>query len=66
MKGLREDRDCLKHFRRRVTEAGLLEHAELDAVETDVAALIESAVAKAHEAAIPAPDALLTDVYVSY
>ena len=27
---LREDRDCLKHFRRRVGEAGLLEAAELD------------------------------------
>jgi TPP-dependent pyruvate/acetoin dehydrogenase alpha subunit len=63
---LREDRDCLKHFRRRVTEAGLLENAELDAVEADVTALIEQAVARAHAGAIPTPDALLSDVYVSY
>ena len=55
VKGLREERDCLKNFRRRVTEAGLLEHAELDAVEADVAALIERAVAMARSAPIPAP-----------
>jgi len=66
VKGLREDRDCLKHFRRRVTEAGLLDHAELDAVEAEVAGLIERAVAMAQAADIPAPEALLTDVYVSY
>ena len=34
---LREDRDCLKHFRRRVGEAGLLETHELDAVDGEVA-----------------------------
>ncbi len=66
VKGLREDRDCLKHFRRRVTEAGLLDHAELDEVETDVAALIESAVGMARAGAIPARETLLTDVYLSY
>ena len=63
---LREERDCLKHFRRRVGEAGLLETHELDAVENDVAALIDQAVAAARAA--PSPDAatLLTDVYLSY
>jgi pyruvate dehydrogenase E1 component alpha subunit len=66
VKGLREERDCLKHFRRRVTEAGLLEHAELDAVEADVATLIERAVGMARAADLPAPEALLTDVYLSY
>src|SRR6202043_1406487 len=32
VKTLREDRDCLKHFRQRVTEAALLDGAELDKV----------------------------------
>jgi len=63
---LREERDCLKHFRRRVGEAGLLEAPALDAVEAEVAALIDRAVEEARAATPPEPDALLTDVYVSY
>jgi acetoin:2,6-dichlorophenolindophenol oxidoreductase subunit alpha len=63
---LREERDCLKHFRRRVGEAGLLEAAELDAVDADVGALIEDAVQAARAGASPDASALLTDVYVSY
>jgi pyruvate dehydrogenase E1 component alpha subunit len=63
---LREERDCLKHFRRRVGEAGLLEGAALDAVESEVAALIDHAVELARAAPPPDPDALLRDVYVSY
>jgi len=66
VKRLREERDCLKNFRARVTEAALLEHAELDAVEADVAALIDRAVAHARAADLPPAAALLTDVYVSY
>jgi TPP-dependent pyruvate/acetoin dehydrogenase alpha subunit len=63
---LREDRDCIKHFRRRVGEAGLLETAELDAVDADVGVLIEDAVQTARAGASPDASALLTDVYVSY
>jgi acetoin:2,6-dichlorophenolindophenol oxidoreductase subunit alpha len=63
---LREERDCLKHFRRRVGEAGLLQAAELQAVEAEVAALIEDAVQTARAGAPPDASALLTDVYVSY
>ncbi len=48
---LREERDCLKHFRRRVGEAALLETAELDAVEAEVAALIDRAVETARAGA---------------
>lgn len=66
VKRLREERDCLKHFRRRVTDAGLLEHAELDTVDGEVEALIDQAVAAARAAPPPGADALLTDVYVSY
>ena len=66
VKRLREERDCLKNFRARVTQAALLENAELDAVEAEVAALIDRAVAHAQVADLPPADALLTDVYVSY
>ena len=50
---LREERDCLKHFRRRVGEAGLLEAEELDTVDGEVAALIDRAVAAARAAPPP-------------
>ena len=63
---LRDERDCLKHFRRRVGEAGLLEGAALDAVEGEVAALIDRAVEMARAALPPAEADLLSDVYVSY
>ena len=66
VKRLRDERDCLKHFRRRVTEAGLLDMHELDAVDDEVAGLIEQAVAAARAAAPPDASALLADVYVSY
>ena len=62
---LREERDCLKHFRRRVTEAALLDAAALDGVDAEVAVLIDRAVATAR-AADPDEAALLADVYVSY
>jgi acetoin:2,6-dichlorophenolindophenol oxidoreductase subunit alpha len=63
---LRAERDCLEHFRRRVGEAALLDTAALDAVDSEVAALIERAVATARAAAPPEEGDLLTDVYVSY
>ena len=63
---LRDERDCLQHFRRRVGEAGLLETQELDTVESEVATLIDQAVAAARAAPSPDASALLTDVYVSY
>jgi acetoin:2,6-dichlorophenolindophenol oxidoreductase subunit alpha len=66
VKRLRENRDCLRNFRRRVTEAGLLEIRELDTVDAEVAVLIDQAVMAARAAPPPDPAALLTDVYVSY
>jgi len=66
VKRLRDERDCLIHFRRRVGEAALLEMDALDAVEAEVAALIERAVETARAAPVPAESALLTDVYASY
>jgi pyruvate dehydrogenase E1 component alpha subunit len=63
---LREDRDCIKNFRQRVAEVSLLESSELDAVDDEVASLIDAAVAAARAGAPPDAAALLTDVYVSY
>jgi pyruvate dehydrogenase E1 component alpha subunit len=66
VKQLREQRDCIANFRHRVDEVKLLELDALDAVDAEVAALIDRAAATAREAAPPPETALLTDVYVSY
>jgi pyruvate dehydrogenase E1 component alpha subunit len=66
VKNLREQRDCLKHFRARVSEAALLEADALDAVDAEVAALVDQAIVEARAAAPPDPSELLTHVYVSY
>jgi acetoin:2,6-dichlorophenolindophenol oxidoreductase subunit alpha len=63
---LREEKDSLEIFRKQVTSAGLLEHKEIDAVEDEVATLIDKAVAAAEAAAPPSEADLATDVYVTY
>ena len=63
---LRRTRDCLHAFSRRVTEAGLLDQDDLDAIDAEVRALIEAAVSEAKAGTDPAPDEVRTDVYVSY
>ncbi|HEX4361924.1 MAG TPA: thiamine pyrophosphate-dependent dehydrogenase E1 component subunit alpha [Pseudonocardia sp.] len=62
----REKLDCLKRFRARVTEAEQLTAEQLDAVDTEIAALVERSVVEAKAAPKPGPGDLLTDVYVSY
>jgi len=62
----REKLDCLKRFRARVTESGELTTDQLDAVDREVATLIDSAVDEAKAAPEPAATELLTDVYVTY
>jgi pyruvate dehydrogenase E1 component alpha subunit len=62
----REKLDCLKRFRARVTETGQLTGAQLDAIDAEVAALIDASVAEAKAAPQPAPADLQTDVYVTY
>jgi pyruvate dehydrogenase E1 component alpha subunit len=66
VKQLREQKDCIARFRTRVTETGLLEVDQLDAIDAEVARHIEDAVAKAKAAPYPKPEALFTDVYASY
>ncbi|WP_372347091.1 thiamine pyrophosphate-dependent dehydrogenase E1 component subunit alpha [Streptomyces sp. KL116D] len=62
----RAELDCLLRFRTRVTAAGDLTAAQLDAVDEEVAALIEEAVAEAKAAPLPTAADLDTDVYVTY
>lgn len=63
---IRETRDCLKIFRAHVTGAGLLSHADLDALDAEVLAQIENAVTLARAADRPTAEDVLTDVYISY
>lgn len=63
---IRADRDALKVFRERVSAAKLLDTADLDAIDAEIAALIDEAVAEAKRAETPRPEDVLTDVYVSY
>jgi pyruvate dehydrogenase E1 component alpha subunit len=58
--------DPLPRFRKGVTEASLLEDADLDAIESDVLAEVESAVQTAIAAPRPDLATLETDVYVRY
>lgn len=62
----RANRDCLKIFRARVTETGVVSDEELDAIDTEVLALIDAAVEEAVAAPFPTAADLTTDVYVSY
>jgi pyruvate dehydrogenase E1 component alpha subunit len=66
VESLRAGRDCLDAFRRRVTTAGALPEVELDAIDAEVAQLIEDAVVQAKAAQEPELRDLTTDVYVSY
>lgn len=66
VKQLREEKDCLKIFRKRVVDANLLEHSDLDKIDEEVAALIDEAVQQAEAASPPAVEELLTHVYVNY
>ena len=63
---VRENHDCLKIFRNRVTEVGVVLDVEFGAVDEAVEDLIESAVQSAMAAPPPGPADLLKDVYVSY
>ncbi|HDR9248772.1 thiamine pyrophosphate-dependent dehydrogenase E1 component subunit alpha [Burkholderia vietnamiensis] len=63
---LRDEKDCLKHFETRVVRAEVLTTDELRAVDAQVKALIDDAVAQAKAAPLPDAADLLADVYVSY
>lgn len=66
VKKIRDEKDCLKLFRARVTEAGLLDDVQLKKIDDEAAKLIENAVTRAKAAPYPPAADLHTDVYVSY
>ena len=59
-------RDPLKLFRETVVPQGEISAEELDAIDTEVAALMEEAVKFADESPLPEPYELYEDVYVDY
>jgi len=63
---IREERDCLKAFRKVVTDAALLTDAEMDAIDDEVRILIDEAVAQARAGADPDPATVADDVYAEY
>ncbi|HEX6102203.1 MAG TPA: thiamine pyrophosphate-dependent enzyme, partial [Alphaproteobacteria bacterium] len=63
---LRAEKDCLQIFRKKVTDAALLEARQLDAIDGEVEGLIEDAVKAALRSPAPPPEALHQNVYVSY
>ena len=62
----RASRDCLVAFRARVTGAGLLDGTLLDAIDAEIAVLIDESVAEALAAPWPDVSELSTDVYIKY
>lgn len=63
---LREEKDSLKIFRTNVKKAGLLDDADMDQVDDEVASLIDNCVKDSEEAAPPKSEKLTDDVYVAY
>jgi pyruvate dehydrogenase E1 component alpha subunit len=62
----RETLDCLRRFRARVAADGAVAASELDAVDGEVLALIDRAVAESKAAPAPSESDLYTDVYIQY
>ena len=63
---IRANKDCIKMFADRVTEAGVISRAELVTIDREVIAQIEEATTYAKAAPLPTAADLTTDVYVSY
>ena len=63
---LREEKCCLKRFSKTVTSDHGVTSEQLSAIDSEVASLIEDAVAFAESSPFPAEEELLTDVYIKY
>jgi acetoin:2,6-dichlorophenolindophenol oxidoreductase subunit alpha len=63
---IRATKDSLKKFAAKVTAAGVIAQAELDAIDQEAREVIERAVQEAKAAPAPTGADLLTDVYVAY
>jgi pyruvate dehydrogenase E1 component alpha subunit len=65
VKRQRQEMDCLLNFRATAAQHGI-ESAALDAIDAEVAALIDRSVAEARQSPAPLESELTTDVYVAY
>lgn len=65
VKRQRQEMDCLLNFRATASAHGI-EAAALDAIDAEVAALIDRSVAEARQSPAPLESELTTDVYVAY
>jgi acetoin:2,6-dichlorophenolindophenol oxidoreductase subunit alpha len=63
---LRDTKDCLMQFAKRVTSRGELTMADIEAIDTEVKAMIDASVVKAKADPVPLPEDLMADIYVSY
>ncbi len=61
----RAHKDCLKRFRKKVTEAGLLEDEQLDEIDRDIVALIDDVYAGAKAAPFPPDSDFMKFIYAS-
>ncbi|MFZ0736746.1 MAG: thiamine pyrophosphate-dependent dehydrogenase E1 component subunit alpha [Candidatus Acidiferrales bacterium] len=58
-------RDCIKRFREKILDEGLLQREDLDAIEVKNREKMDAAVTFAETSPLPEPAELFTDVYVS-
>ena len=63
---VRNEKDALERFRKRVVDAELIKAEELDAIDQTVGEKMKKAVKDAKAAAYPTEADLLTDVYIRY
>jgi acetoin:2,6-dichlorophenolindophenol oxidoreductase subunit alpha len=61
----RENKDCLKRFREKVSSENILDITLLDSIDTEVADLIKQVYIDANAAAFPEDDELMRDIYAS-
>ena len=63
---IKMNKDPLKIFKAKVTEAGLLEKSQLEEIDKESKKKIKQAIIESKEAAFPKEADLLTDVYINY
>ena len=66
VKEVRENKDCIKRFAKTLMSEYAVKDTDLGAIDDEVQAIIDGAVAKAVAAADPGAEDLLTDVYIKY
>jgi pyruvate dehydrogenase E1 component alpha subunit len=63
---IKMNKDPLKIFKAKVTEAGLLEASQLEEIDKESNKKIKQSIIESKEADFPKEADLLTDVYISY